>query len=201
MALPERAADIAEEDILRADLYDLLGALLARPPSADLLGRVRTLGGDASPIGQSVSALARLARRMTPQGVKSEYDDLFIGLVRGELLPYASYYLTGFLNEKPLALLRRDMARSGIARSPEIKEPEDHIASICEMMAGLIRGRFGQPADLPGQRDFFAAHIAPWADHFFADLEGAKSAVLYAPVGAIGRAFVGIEREAFRMAR
>jgi TorA maturation chaperone TorD len=201
MALPERAADIADEDILRADLYDLLGALLARPPSAELLGRVAELGGDESPIGQSVSAMARLAGQMSREAARREYDDLFIGLVRGEVLPYASYYLTGFLNEKPLALLRRDMARLGIARSPEVKEPEDHIASICEMMAGLIRGRFGVPAELTAQRDFFAAHLGPWAEHFFSDLEGAKNAVLYAPVGAIGRAFMGIEREAFRMGR
>jgi TorA maturation chaperone TorD len=199
MAVAEAPARIAEEDVLRADLYDLLGTLLARPPAAELLGRVAGLGGDESPIGQSISALARLAGRMTPQAVRSEYDALFIGLVRGELLPYASYYLTGFLHEKPLAGLRRDMGRLGIARSPEVKDPEDHIASLCEMMAGLIRGRFGAPAGLTGQRDFFAAHIAPWAGHFFGDLEGAKNSVFYAPVGAIGRAFVDVEREAFRM--
>ncbi len=114
--------------------------------------------------------------RSSPDAVRREYDDLFIGLVRGEVLPYASYYLTGFLNEKPLALLRRDMARLGIARTPDVQEPEDHIASICEMMAGLIRGRFGGPVGLTAQREFFAAHLAPWAEHFFGDLEGAKNA-------------------------
>jgi TorA maturation chaperone TorD len=204
LAVAEAPAGVAEEEVLRADLYDLLGMLLARPPSAELLGRVAALGcgrnaADGGALDQPVSALGRLARRTTPQAVRTEYDALFIGLVRGELLPYASYYLTGFLNEKPLAVLRRDMRRLGIARSPEVKDPEDHIASLCEMMAGLIRGRFGAPAALPAQRDFFAAHLAPWAGHFFGDLEGAKSAVFYAPVGAIGRAFVEIEREAFRM--
>ena len=200
MGLPEpAAADVAEEDVLRADLYDLLGTLLARPPSAELLARVAGLDGDDGALGRSVRAMARLARQMTPQAVKTEYDVLFIGLVRGELLPYASYYQTGFLHEKPLALLRRDMGRLGIARSPEVHEPEDNIASLCEMMAGLIRGRFGQPAGLAAQREFFAAHLAPWAGHFFGDLEGAKASVFYAPVGAIGRAFIDIEREAFRM--
>lgn len=199
MGVAEQATGIAEEDVLRADLYDLLGTLLARPPSAELLSRVATLGGDEGPLGQSISALARLARQMTPQAVKSEYDALFIGLTRGELLPYASYYQTGFLHEKPLALLRRDMGRLGIARADNVHEPEDNIASLCEMMAGLIRGRFGRPADLSTQRDFFQAHLAPWAGHFFGDLEGAKASVFYAPVGAIGRAFVEIEREAFRM--
>lgn len=201
--MAEASAGVAEEEALRADLYDLLGMLLARPPSADLLARLGAAGGgggaDSGALGKPLSALSRLARRMTPQAVRAEYDALFIGLVRGELLPYASYYLTGFLNEKPLAVLRRDMRRLGIARSPEVKDPEDHIASLCEMMAGLIRGRFGAPAGLSAQRDFFAAHLAPWAGHFFGDLEGAKAAVFYAPVGTMGRAFVEIEREAFRM--
>lgn len=199
MTVAEKAVAVAEEDLLRADLYDLLGTLLARPPSEELLGRVASLGGDASALGQSITALARLADRMTPQAVRTEHDALFIGLTRGELLPYASYYQTGFLHEKPLALLRRDMRRLGIARAENVHEPEDGMASLCEMMAGLIRGRFGTPAGLPAQRDFFAAHLAPWAGHFFSDLEGAKSSVFYAPVGAIGRAFVEIEREAFRM--
>lgn len=198
--MAEVAAGVAEEDLLRADLYDMLGMLLVRPPSADVLARVAVLDGSgASALGQSIGGLARLAARMTPQAVRAEYDALFIGLVRGELLPYASYYLTGFLNEKPLAVLRRDMRRLGIARSPDVSDPEDHVASICEMMAGLIRGRFGRPADLPVQNDFFAAHLATWAGQFFGDLESAKGAVFYAPVGAIGRAFVEIEREAFRM--
>jgi TorA maturation chaperone TorD len=199
MALEQSSAGVPEEEILRADLYDLLGMLLARPPSADLLARVGALGGGDGALGQPMSALSRLARTMTPQAVRTEHDALFIGLVRGELLPYASYYLTGFLNEKPLAVLRRDMRRLGIARSPEVKDPEDHVASLCEMMAGMIRGRFGAPAGLTAQRDFFAAHLAPWAGHFFGDLEGAKNAVFYAPVGTIGRAFIEIEREAFRM--
>lgn len=190
---------IAEEDVLRADLYDLLGTLLARPPSAEILGRVGGLDGDGSDLGRAISTLARLARETTAEAARSEYDALFIGLVRGELLPYASYYMTGFLNEKPLAVLRRDMRRHGIERAEDVHEPEDNIASLCEMMAGLIRGRFGHPADLTAQRDFFAAHFAPWAGHFFSDLEGAKNAVLYAPVGTIGRAFLEIEREAFRM--
>lgn len=199
MGVAEEAMGIAEEDALRADLYDLLGTLLARPPSAELLERVARLNGDESALGQSIAALARLARQTTPKAVKAEYDVLFIGLTRGELLPYASYYQTGFLHEKPLALLRRDMGRLGIARAEKVYEPEDNIASLCEMMAGLIRGRFGQPAGLSAQRDFFQTHLAPWAGHFFGDLEGAKSSVFYAPVGAIGRTFIEIEREAFRL--
>jgi len=191
--------DVAEEDILRADAYDLLGALLARPPDRALIARVAALSGDASPIGQAIGALSRVARATTEQAAEREYHALFIGLARGELLPYASYYLTGFLHEKPLALLREDMGRLGIARAERVHEPEDNIASLCEMMAGLIRGRFGAPADLATQRDFWNRHLGPWAGHFFSDLEEAKGSVLYAPVGALGRAFMEIERDAFRM--
>jgi len=190
----------AEEDVLRADLYDLLGTLLARPPSAEILGRVSGLAGDQSELGSSFAALARLARQMTPEAVKAEFDALFIGLVRGELLPYASYYQTGFLNEKPLGLLRRDMARLGIARAENVYEPEDNIASLCEMMAGLIRGRFLEPAPVKLQRAFFERHLAPWAKHFFSDVEAAKSADLYRPAGTIGRLFIEVETAAFGMA-
>ena len=190
---------VAEEDILRAGLYDLLSALLAKPPTRDLIDRVAKLDGDDGDLGRAVKALTRLARATTETAAEREFNRLFIGLGRGELLPYASYYMTGFLNEKPLAVLRGQMAKLGIERAQNVFEPEDNIASLCEMMAGLILGRFGEPADLAAQKDFFSAHISPWAGHFFADLEAAKSSVFYAPVGAMGRAFMEIEREAFRM--
>lgn len=191
---------VAEEESLRARVYDLLAALLARPPKRDLIDRVATLEGDSSELGRAISALTRVARATTEQAAEREFFDLFVGVGRGELLPYASYYMTGFLNEKPLAILRNSMARRGIERAPNVFEPEDNIASLCEMMAGLILGRFGDPADLDDQKDFFGAHIGPWARHFFADLEGAKASVFYAPVGALGRVFMDIEREAFRLA-
>jgi TorA maturation chaperone TorD len=180
-------------------MYDMLGALLARPPGRDLIDRVAKLDGDGSEMGRAVQALARVARGATESAVEREFNRLFIGLGRGELVPYASYYMTGFLHEKPLALLRGDMARRGIARAANVFEPEDNIASLCEMMAGLILGRFGAPEPLSGQRDFFGRHIGPWAGHFFTDLEGAKESVFYAPVGAAGRVFMAIEREAFRL--
>ena len=187
-----RLEAISAEDVLRADLYDFLSAFLARQPSGILLTQTAELKGDDSDIGRGIAALARLADAVDPRDAHREFNALFIGLGRGELLPYGSYYLTGFLNEKPLARLRGDMARLGI-------EPEDNIASLCEMMAGLIRGRFGAPAGLSEQKQFFEAHLAPWAELFFKDLEAAEASVLYAPIGMIGRAFVRIEQEAFRM--
>ncbi|MCR9152209.1 MAG: molecular chaperone TorD family protein [Rhodobacteraceae bacterium] len=194
-----QAHEIAEEDRLRADLYNYLGLILAGPPDRMLLDQTAGLVGDDSPLGQAISTLARVAKLTKPQAAESEFNRLFIGLGRGELLPYASYYLTGFLNEKPLALLRQDMTRRGLARAENVFEPEDNIASLMEMMGAMIAGRFATPVGLAGQKEFFNRHIGPWAGHFFSDLEGAKNSVFYAPVGTVGRAFMEIEAEAFRM--
>lgn len=200
MSNQTKIVGIAEEDALRADLYDFLGALLARPADETLLRKTAALTGDETELGRAIATLSHIAKSTTETALRREYNALFIGVGRGELLPYASFYMTGFLNEKPLAVLRNDMAARQIERSPNVFEPEDNIASLCEMMSGLIRGRFGQPESLGVQRDFFNRHLAPWAGHFFADLEGARNSVFYAPVGTIGRVFVGIEREAFRLA-
>ncbi len=191
--------EIAEEDALRADLYATLARLLAAPPDQDLIDMAAGLSGDASELGQGVTALAAVAGSMSAKAVEREYNALFIGLGRGELLPYASYYLTGFLNEKPLARLRGHMAQLGIERNPDVKEPEDHIATLCEIMSGLIRGAYGDPMSVEDQHAFFNTHLATWAGHFFTDLEGAEGSVFYAPVGKIGRTFMEIEIEAFRM--
>lgn len=190
---------IPEEDRLRADLYNFMGLILSAPPDRMLLDQCAGLNGDDSELGQGIATLAKLARLTKPATVESEFNRLFIGLGRGELLPYASYYLTGFLNEKPLALLRQDMAARGLTRADTVFEPEDNIASLMEMMGAMIAGRFGTPATLDQQKTFFSKHIAPWAGHFFSDLEGAKTSVFYAPVGKIGRAFMEVESEAFRL--
>ncbi|VAV97363.1 Putative formate dehydrogenase-specific chaperone [hydrothermal vent metagenome] len=190
---------IPEEDQLRADLYDFLSALLARPPGDELLKQAAGLTGDDSDLGQAISAMARVAALTGAKAVEREFNALFIGMARGELLPYGSFYLTGFLNERPLAMLRRDMNELHITRAPTVFEPEDNIASLLEIMAGLITGRFGAPVPLARQAEFYNRHIAPWAGHFFTDLEKAKNSVFYATVGAAGRAFSEIEREAFRM--
>ncbi|MCB1385628.1 MAG: molecular chaperone TorD family protein [Nitratireductor sp.] len=190
---------IDPEDRARADLYDFLGLLLVRPADAALLRQVSALQSDDAPLGQALGMLARLAGITSAGAAEREYNQLFIGLGRGELLPYASYYLTGFLNEKPLARLRRDMAKAGIARSDGRKEPEDNIASLMEMMGGMITGRYGAVLPLAAQRRFFDAHIGPWAVHFFTDLEATGNSPFYAAVGSVGRQFMEIEAEAFRM--
>lgn len=191
---------VPEEDALRANVYALLAQLLARAPDAELLTRLRGLDGDDSEFGAAVRALARVAQSTTPEAVEDEYFDLFIGIGESEIKPYGSYYLTGFLNEKPLARLRVDMRRLGIARAEGVNEPEDHIAAVCEMMSGLITGAFGGPAGLEEQRSFFDQHLGNWAPRFFEDLQAAQRASFYMPVGRLGRLFMEVESQAFEMA-
>ena len=190
---------IAPEDQVRASLYALLGTLLLQIPDQTTLDHLSALEGESGDVGSAINTLSQIAKSMTPASVEREYNVLFIGVGRGEVLPYASYYLTGFLHEKPLADLRGKMRELGIQRKQGISEPEDHLGALCEMMAGMITGAFGEPMPLQVQKEFFNAHIAPWAAHCFSDLEKAESAVLYAPVGSLGRLLVGIEQESFRI--
>jgi TorA maturation chaperone TorD len=153
------------------------------------------LDGDASPIGVAHTALAEVAARTNEEDAGREYLDLFIGLGRGLLLPYSSYYLTGALYGRPLARLRETLRLLGIEKVGGPSEPEDHAATLCEIMASLIGGPLASPAE--ADRQFFEQHLAPWIRRFFVDLEHSSSACFYARVGALGRVFVDVEREAF----
>jgi TorA maturation chaperone TorD len=186
---------IDDVDVARAQEYTLLAALLARAPDATLLKRIAKLRGDATPLGLAHAALAQAAETASAEKIAREYFDLFIGVGRGELLPYGSYYLTGFLNERPLARLRADLRALGIERAEDQQEPEDHAAILCEIMAGLIDGRF--PATPESQQQLFDKHIAPWLGRFLSDLAVAGAADFYRHVGATGSLFIEVEAEAF----
>jgi TorA maturation chaperone TorD len=188
---------VDEVDAARAQEYALLATLLARSPDAQLLGRLARMRGDATPLGVVHAALGEAAARTDAEQVGGEYFDLFIGVGRGELLPYASYYLTGFLHERPLARLRGDLQRLGIERHAGQSEPEDHAAILCEIMAGIAGGQLAGAGG--ADREIFEKHMAPWIGRFFADLEQAEAAHFYARVGALGRTFVDIETEAFAL--
>jgi TorA maturation chaperone TorD len=189
---------VDETDAARAREYALLSALLRRAPNTDLLNRLAALRADASPLGVAHAALGAAAATATTESVEHEFFELFIGIGRGELVPYASYYLTGFLNERPLARLRDDLAQLGIERVATEVEPEDHAAVLCEIMAGLAGRRFDAPEG--ADRALFEKHLAPWIGRFFADIEHAKAADFYRRIGALGRVFVDIESEAFTLA-
>ncbi len=186
---------IDEVDAARAQEYALLATLLTRAPDAALLSGLSELRADASPLGLAHAAVAEAADKATVTSAEREFFYLFIGLGRGELLPYGSYYLTGFLHERPLARLRDDLARIGIARRDGVVEPEDHAGILCEIMSGLASRRLPAPPD--SDRLIFDKHMASWIGRFFTDLESAEAADFYKWVGALGRVFMDIEREAF----
>lgn len=196
----ENGADIDEVDVARAQEYALLAMLLMRAPDAALLSKLSALRADVSPLGLAHAALAEAAEAAEAtrvEKVEREYFDLFIGLGRGELMPYGSYYLTGFLHERPLARLRDDLARLGIARAEGMVEPEDHAGILCEIMSGLASRRLPAPAG--SDRLIFEKHMAPWIGRFFADLENAAAADFYRRLGTLGRVYMDIEAEAFDM--
>lgn len=193
----ESVVSLDETEVARAQEYRLVATLLVRAPNADLLSRVGKLRADASPLGLAHAALAEAAETITVEKAEREFFNLFIGLGRGELLPYGSYYLSGFLHERPLARLREDLVRLGIERTDGNPEPEDHVTTLCEVMAGLIDGHFGAPGG--NDRQFFEKHLSPWIERFFADLEQAEGADFYRRVGTLGRRFLQIEKEAYAL--
>ncbi|WP_158812111.1 molecular chaperone [Beijerinckia sp. L45] len=196
-----RAAPVDAIDSLeaaRAQEYALLSHLLRTAPSADLLARLGSLTGDETLLGQAHVTLARAARSISAAQVADEHFQIFVGLGRGELLPYASFYMTGFLHGRPLARVRGDLADLGLHRNDGDIEPEDHLATLCEVMSGIASGLFEAPDRGLG---FFDRHLAPWADRFFVDLEVSPSATFYRAVGALGRVFIEIETQAFKFDR
>lgn len=197
-SMPEvgEVAAMPAEEAVRANTYGLLGALLAAAPGAELIGLLRQI--DEVPAGPGEMGLCwqtlRLAaERADPEQVADEYQNLFIGLGHGEVVPYGSWYMTGFLMDKPLALLRRDLQELGFERQADVHEPEDHAAALCETLAMIIQSPDEISADR--QRRFFHEHMAPWMARFFQDLQEAPSARFYRAVGRLGEQFIDIETQ------
>lgn len=196
---PQGAGRVVDEiDRARAQEYALLATLLSRTPELQLVRRLASLRGDASPLGLAHAALGEAAARADETSAAREYFDLFSGLGQHTLLPYASHYLAGSLYGRPLARLRQTFRNLGIETAAGHSEPEDHAAILCEIMAGLVGGDIAGPAD--ADREFFESHLAPWIRRFFVDLEHAGSADLYAALGSLGRIFVDVETAAFALA-
>jgi TorA maturation chaperone TorD len=194
-AIPAAGGQVDEMDHARAAEYALLAALLSHSPDADMIEQLARLVGDATPLGAAHAALGSAAASIKPEGIEREYFDLFVGLGRGELFPYASYYLTGYLHGRPLARLRDTLKQIGLEQAEGQSEPEDHVAVLFEVMAGLAGGQIVAPGGT--DRTIFENHLKPWAGRFFSDLEHAESATFYKSVGSLGRIFMEIETEAF----
>jgi TorA maturation chaperone TorD len=189
---------LSEEQQYRAGAYGLLAALLRVAPDAATLQQLAgfaQLQSTANELSVAMSMLGLAASSSSPEPVGEEFHDLFIGLGRGELVPYGSWYLTGFLMERPLARLRRDLTRLGFQREEEVHEPEDHVAALCEVMQMLI----GSGCELDEQQAFFETHIGSWFEGFFSDLSNAKTAVFYRAVGRFGAAFTALEQRYLSM--
>lgn len=183
--------------VARAQQYRMLAALLLRPPQQAILDQIGEVRGDVTPLGLAHIALAKAARDTNQASAGAEYFKLFIGVGRGELLPYASYYLTGFLNERPLARVRQDLGRYGVERAAGVFEPEDHVGTLFEVLAGLIDGSI--PGGEAEADQFFARHLKPWALRFFADLAMAESADFYRAVAETGRVWLELETAALEL--
>lgn len=184
---------LEQEQQYRAAAYGMLAALLRDVPDAALLDQVSQFvdvdeGGDEMALSMSLLGLA--AKRRSIESINDEYHALFIGIGRGELVPYGSFYLTGFLMEKPLGDLRDDLDRLGFEREVEVHEPEDHVAALCEVMAMLIQ----DGSSIDTQRGFFTTHINSWFQQFFTEMSAASNAVFYKAVSRFGSAFLEIEK-------
>jgi TorA maturation chaperone TorD len=191
--------EIDEEQHYRASAYALIAAILRSAPDQAMLDRLGGLpqqaGADGDDLLLAMSSLALSAKSHTPSSIDAEFHELFIGLGKGEVVPYGSWYLTGYLMEKPLSDLRDDLAKLGYERNESVVEPEDHAAALCEVISLMIE----EATDLSTQRIFFESHMANWMGSFFADLSDAKSAVFYKAVGRFGAAFIALENEYFSM--
>ena len=189
---------IDEEQRYRASAYSLLAGLFRSPPDQAILDQLSGLGGsdeNSDDLMLAMSSLALSAQRHNPDTIEEEFYQLFIGLGKGEVVPYGCWYLTGFLMEKPLSQLRDDLNRLGYQRSEDVVEPEDHIAALCEVMSMMI----SDAVDLDVQKQFFQTHILSWMESFFVDLGGADSAVFYKAVARFGAAYLALEKQYLSM--
>ncbi|QEA40008.1 molecular chaperone TorD family protein [Pistricoccus aurantiacus] len=183
-----------DERALRADIYRLLGALLLAAPDVDLLD---WLGGleieeDDSPLALHWQALARAAANSNPDALTQAHFGHLVGVIQGDVVPYASWYWNGRLMDEPLIVLRRDLRRLGIARAAHSNDPEDHLAALCEVMALLIES--ASETVNKSEATFFLRHIAPWAERCMADLARVETP-FYACLGELGQHFFALERE------
>lgn len=186
------------EEWLRSRVYGLLGRLFADIPGPEVIEPLTALEVDPAdgPLAEGWGGLADAARASDVEALDIEYHALFIGLGRGEIMPFATWYLTGFLMGRPLVRLRQDLRRLGLERGDGVHEPEDHIAALFEAMA-LLSGPEG--SSLAAQREFFNTHLAGWVERFMQDLRAAQSARFYKAVGAFGERFIVLEKQYLEM--
>ena len=192
-----------DEETARAEVYGLLAQLYYAPPSVDLGASLRVAVTEAPDAGGHLEepwrSLVGVARAMDDQAIADEYVALFGGMTKPDVYLYGSHYLSGFLNEKPLARLRGTLDALGLARGESVSETEDHFAYLCEVMRYLIAGDDVAVANLTQQRAFFAKHIQPWVSQMVDAMAVHPQARFYAALAELTRAFVAVEVQAFDM--
>lgn len=190
-----------DEETARAEVYGLLAQLYYAAPSAELLGALRVAPTEAPAAGGFLEEpwreLVGAARSVSDGEVRREYEALFGGVGKPEVYLFGSHYLTGFLNERPLAQLRTDLAALGLARDEAVPETEDHIAYLCEVMRYLIAGDDVAVCNLTRQQQFFSAHLQPWGMALCDAIAAHPQARFYAALAGFTRAFLGVEQQGF----
>ncbi len=204
MPLPESTTSSAlDEETARSELYGLLAQVYYAPPAPELLANLRVASTESPATGAFLEepwrALVGVARELTDAQIAAEFDALFGGVGKPEVYLYASHYLSGFLNEKPLARLRTELDSLGLARDEAMSETEDHIAYLCEVMRYLIAGDDVAVANLTRQQSFFATHMQPWVNLLCDAIAQHPKAHFYAAVADLTRAFMSVEAQGFDM--
>ena len=192
-----------DEETARAEIYGVLSALFYAAPTPALLESLRLAVTEAPAAGAlleaSWSELVATARAMSVQEVGEEYDALFGGVGKPEIYLFGSHYLSGFLNEKPLAALRTELAELGLTRGDAMAETEDHYAYLCEVMRYLIAGDDVAVANLTRQREFFTRHLLPWAQQMCETVSAHPKARFYKSLAGFTQAFTSVEAQGFDM--
>lgn len=203
MTQAQLVASTLDEETARAEVYGLLAALYYAAPSAELHENIRVAVTEAPAAGAllegSWGELVAAAREQSLSDIAQEYDALFGGVGKPELYLFGSHYLSGFLNEKPLAALRADIAALGLARDETMPETEDHVAYLCEVMRYLIAGDDVAVANLTRQREFFARHVQPWLPMLCEAVMQHPKARFYRALAAFTQTFVSVEAQGFDM--
>ena len=192
-----------DEETARAEIYGLLAALYYSAPSAELYANLCVAVTEAPSPGafleSSWADLVAAARSNSQADIAQEYDALFGGMSKPEIYLFGSHYLSGFLNEKPLAILRSDIAALGLARDETMSETEDHVAYLCEVMRYLIAGDDVEVANLTRQREFFTRHIQSWMSKMCEVLTQHPKADFYRALAVFTQTFISIEEQSFDM--
>jgi TorA maturation chaperone TorD len=199
--IPQTSA--LDEETARAEVYGVLAALFYAPPSPELMAQLRVAVTEAPAAGGFLEEpwrqLVGAARELSDPEVADEYDALFGGVGKPDVMLFGSYYLSGFLNEKPLAQLRGDLAALGLSREDGVNETEDHFACVCEVMRYLIAGDDVEVANLTQQQKFFSTHLQPWGLSLCDAIEQHPQARFYAALAGFVRAFLSVEAQGFDM--